>query len=138
VPFPIAIIKGNGTVSSRHACMHAWSSHFSMARHRLVKEYSNPRLLQITFHTIRHWKATTEYHRTKDILHVKELLGHRSINNTLIYIHLEKKLYGDSNTQDFHVRVAHDTEEATEYVKAGFDYITGEYHDGGKIFRKCK
>jgi hypothetical protein len=42
----------------------------------------------------------------------------------------------DSSTQDFHVRVAHDTKEATELVKAGFDYITGEYHDGGKILRK--
>jgi site-specific recombinase XerC len=29
-----------------------------------------------------------EYHRTKDILYVKELLGHKSIKNTLIYTHL--------------------------------------------------
>ena len=29
-------------------------------------------------------------------------------------------------------------DEACEMVKAGFEYITGEYNDGGKIFRKRK
>jgi hypothetical protein len=27
----------------------------------------------------RHWKATMEYHKTKDILHVMRLLGHKNI-----------------------------------------------------------
>ncbi len=29
-----------------------------------------------------------EYHKTKDILHVKEILGHKSINNTILYTQL--------------------------------------------------
>lgn len=87
--------------------------------------------------TFNHWEATLEYRRTKDILYVKEMLGHQSIDNTLIYIHLEKTLYGDPNSQEFHVRVAHDTEESTELVKSGFEYVAGEYDDGGKIFKKA-
>jgi integrase len=34
------------------------------------------------------WKATMEYHRTKDILYVMKLLGHKNISITLIYTQL--------------------------------------------------
>lgn len=40
--------------------------------------------------------------------------------------------------EEFYVKVAHNTEEACELVGAGFEYVTGEYNDGGKIFRKRK
>ncbi|MGD0977760.1 MAG: methyltransferase domain-containing protein [Candidatus Bathyarchaeia archaeon] len=43
---------------------------------------------KIHFYTLRHWKATMEYHRTKDILYVMKLLGHKNIANTLIYTQL--------------------------------------------------
>jgi len=36
------------------------------------------------------------------------------------------------------VRVAHDVEETCELVEAGFEFFTGEYTDGGKIFWKRK
>jgi len=29
-----------------------------------------------------------EYHKTKDILHVKRVLGHKRIENTMVYTHL--------------------------------------------------
>jgi hypothetical protein len=45
----------------------------------ITEKLQNPRLLQITFRTLRHWKATMEYHKTKDILNVINLLGHKSI-----------------------------------------------------------
>ena len=35
-----------------------------------------------------HFKVTMEYHKTKDILHVMRILGHRNIKNTLVYTHL--------------------------------------------------
>lgn len=79
-----------------------------------------------------------EYHKTKDILHVKKLLGHKKIDNTLIYIDYEKALFGDGKNDEFTVRVATDTDVACKLVEAGFDYVTGEYIDGGKIFRKRK
>ncbi|MGC9345358.1 MAG: hypothetical protein ACP5ER_01005 [Candidatus Bathyarchaeales archaeon] len=39
---------------------------------------------------------------------------------------------------DFHVAVAENVEEAPNLVKACFEYVTGKYGDGGKIFRKRK
>jgi hypothetical protein len=76
-----------------------------------------------------------EYHRTKDILHVQRLLGHKNIQNTLIYIDLESKLF-NSTSEGFTSRVAHNVGEACSLIESGFEYVTGEYDDGGKIFRK--
>jgi len=102
-------------------------------RKRIARKLQNPRVDHITFHTFRHWKATMEYHKTKDILHVKQLLGHRSINSTLMYTQLVS-----FKEDEFHVKVATNVEDACELVNAGFQYVTGEYADGGKIFRKRK
>ena len=48
----------------------------------IQKRLANTRNLRITylsmrahFHTLRHWKATMEYQRTRDILYVKKHLG---------------------------------------------------------------
>jgi integrase len=68
------------------------------AKKKLARNLNNPRLLQIHFHTFRHWKATMEYHKTKDILHVKEFLRHRDIKNTMIYVHMEKALFQKTTT----------------------------------------
>jgi integrase len=54
---------------------------FQRQRKRVAIKLQNPRLEQISFRTLRHYKATMEYHRTKDILHVMRLLGHRNIGN---------------------------------------------------------
>jgi len=75
-----------------------------------------------------------EYHKTKDIIHVKELLRHRNIENTMIYITLDKILFDNKRNEEFHVKVAKNLDEACELVKVGFEYVT-EYEDR-KIFRK--
>jgi len=112
---------------------------FLQARKRLARRFNNPRLVRITFHTIRHWKATMEYHKTKDIIHVKDnILRHKSIENTMLYIHLEKAIFDSTKNCEYHVRVAKTVDESCELVKVGFEYVTGEYSDGGKIFRKRK
>ena len=107
-----------------------------MQRKRLVRSFNNPRLLKIKFTTFRHWKATMEYHRTKDILHVKQLLGHKSLNSTMIYIDIEKAVYGQQRDEEFTVRVANTLEEDKELIEAGFKYVTER--DGAKIYRKRK
>jgi len=106
-------------------------------RKRLSQRLQNPRILKITFHTFRHWKATMLYHETKDILYVMDFLGHRDIRNTMRYIQLEKALFNAGNDQ-FHVKVAKNVEEACALIEVGFEYVTGNYDDGGKIFRKRK
>jgi integrase len=112
-------------------------SAFQKARKYLSKKLSNPRLLAISFTTFRHWKGTMEYHRTHDIIHVKELLGHMRIDSTMIYINLETAVFTSKNDQ-FYASVATNPEQAVKLIEAGFDYVTGEYDDGGKLFRKRK
>lgn len=117
------------------ATLYSLKSSFYKERRYMVRKLQNPRLKQIGLHTFRHWKGTMEYHKTKDILHVQQLLGHRQLRNTLIYINLEKALF--QNTEDeFHVRVAHNLDEACKLLEVGFEYVTDM--DGAKIFRKRK
>jgi hypothetical protein len=65
-------------------------------------------------------------------------LRHRNIRNTLIYITIEKGLFGQQCIDEYHVKVADNVEEAAKLVEVGFEYVTGDYGDGGKIFRKRK
>jgi len=76
-----------------------------------------------------------EYHKTKDILHVQQLLGHRDLRNTLIYINLERALFQNVD-DEFHVKVAHNLDEACKLLEVGFEYVTDM--DGAAIFRKRK
>jgi integrase len=112
-------------------------ANYQRARKSAARRLANPRILQIELRTFRHWKGTMEYHKTKDILHVKQLLGHKRIENTMKYINLEGAIFEDE-PQEFHVKVANNVKEAMELVEVGFDYVTGDYEDGGKIFRKRK
>jgi integrase len=104
-------------------------------KRRAFKKFNNPRLLQIHPHTFRHWKGTTEYHKTKDIIHVKTILGHKNISSTMVYINLENALFNEANDQ-FTCKVAHNITEATQLIEAGFEYVTEM--DNIKIFRKRK
>jgi hypothetical protein len=72
-----------------------------------------------------------EYHRTKDILHVMHLLGHKNIRNTLVYTHLV-----NWESDEFVSKVAKTVEEAEQLVQAGFDYVCDV--EGYKLFRKRK
>ena len=85
--------------------------HRRILRMRPAKKLQNPRLTYIHFHTLRHWKATIEYHKTRDLLHVMQMLGHRDVKNTLIYTHLI-----EFKGNDFHSAVAKTTEEAKELI----------------------
>jgi len=115
----------------RDANLRGFRSSFCQQRKRIARRLDNPRIQQITFHTLRHWKATMEYHKTKDILHVQKILGHRSINSTLLYTQL---VHFEGN--EFTCKVAATIDEAKELVKAGFDYVTEM--EGKKLFRKRK
>lgn len=107
-------------------------------RKRLAFKLGNPRLNEIHFHTLRHWKATMLYHYKPDMLVVAEFLGHKDLENTRLYIQLEKSLFKNLPSDQFITRVAHNVEESCKLVEVGFEFITGEYNDGGKIFRKRK
>jgi integrase len=104
---------------------------FVNQRKRTAHKLQNPRINQITFHTFRHWKATMEYHKTKDILHVMRLLGHKNIKNTLIYTQLVT-----FQNDDYTCKVAASIKEAAELIEAGYEYVCEM--DSQKLFRKRK
>jgi integrase len=117
-------VFGRSSIAAAESCL-------CYQRKETAARLQNPRLLQITFHTLRHWKATMEYHKTKDILRVKELLGHRSLNNTLIYTQLI-----DCESDDYHSATAKTVEEAKQLVETGFEYVCDV--EDVKLFRKRK
>jgi len=72
-----------------------------------------------------------EYHKTKDILHVMNMLGHKSIQNTLIYTQLL-----NFENEEYHSATAKTIEEAKQLIESGFEYVTDL--EGVKLFRKRK
>jgi integrase len=119
---------------------------FTMSKHSLRETYyktrkrtaiklSKPQLVKIKLHTFRHWKATTEYHKTKDIIHVKNMLGHKCITATMIYINIEQALFLNQAT-NFTGKVAHNQQEALQLIEAGFDFVCDM--NGTKLFKKRK
>ena len=104
---------------------------FQKQRRRIAQKLGNPRIMQIHFHTLRHWKATMEYAKTKDILHVMQLLGHKNIKNTLKYTQLI-----NFETDEYTCKVTKTLKEASQLIEAGFEYVTDM--ENYKIFRKRK
>ena len=66
----------------------------TIRRHRtkVSQRLGNPNLSRITLKTFRHWKATMTYHQTKDILYTQKVLGHKSIQSTLVYTHARAQI----------------------------------------------
>ena len=104
---------------------------FRNQRNRITLKLKNDRIRKIHFHTLRHWKATTEYAKTKDILHVMKILGHRNIQNTLLYTQLIT-----FKNNDFHSATARTVDDAQKLVEAGFEYVC-DFGDV-KLFRRRK
>jgi len=71
------------------------------------------------------------YSKTRDILLVKQQMGHRKIETTLIYTQLL-----NLNDDEWTCRTANNIKDATQLIENGFDYIT--QIDGLKLFRKRK
>lgn len=116
--------------------MTAMRSNFSRQRKRKARAFSNPRLLKVSFTSIRHWKATTEYHKTRDILHVKRLLGHKKLDSTMVYIDVERAIYGTEEDVEYVSRVASSLKGARALIDAGYEYVTDL--ESYKLFRKKK
>ncbi|MGB9914441.1 MAG: tyrosine-type recombinase/integrase [Candidatus Bathyarchaeales archaeon] len=96
---------------------------FLTLRKKQAFKLQNPRLLKIGFHTIRHWKATMLYHKTKDPLYVRDFLGHKSMKNTEKYVNIERKIFADYGNEEFTVKVAQTPQELVMLLEQGFEYV---------------
>jgi integrase len=104
------------------------------SRKKAYQRFKNTELLKIRLYDLRHWFGTTEYIKTRDIFHVKYLMGHRNIESTLHYMHVAKGLVNYSD--DYTVKVASSIEEFTELLESGFEYVSD--YEGRKVLRKRK
>jgi len=68
-----------------------------------------------------------EYHKTKD------LLGHKSVETTTLYIQLDKVLFQDA-ADEFHFATTRMVEEAGNLIEVGFEYVC--HHVGVMLMRK--
>lgn len=75
------------------------------------------------------------YHKTHDIIAVKEFLGHKTLEVTLLYIQIEKALF-KNEAENFIVKATKDTEEMQSLLDVGFEYVCQK--DGLMLFRKRK
>jgi integrase len=96
---------------------------FCDTRRSISQKLQNPRLMRISFHTFRHWKATTLYHQTKDPYYVQHFLGHKSLKSTEIYINIEHTLFEAGANDEFTVKVAEKPEEIKALLEIGFEYV---------------
>jgi len=108
------------------------SNTYERLKASLAKKLNDTAVKKIRLYDLRHYYATMLYYKTKDILLVKEKLGHKNINNTLIYTHL----VSFSESEEFFSAAAQTVAEAAKLIEQGFDYICDV--DGVKLFRKRK
>ena len=104
---------------------------YRKTRNKLAKKLNDISIKTIRLYDFRHYFATMLYHKTKDILYVKQQMGHKKIETTLIYTQLI-----EFSEDEYHVGTATTIEGATKLIEVGFEYVTNI--DDIKIFRKRK
>jgi len=107
------------------------SEGYRRIRNRLAEKLGDTSLRTIRLYDFRHFRASMEYHKTKDLLYVKKFLGHKDLRTTLRYIQLI-----EFPNEEFHSATATNVEEAQKLIEQGFEYVT-EF-DRVKLFRKRK
>jgi integrase len=108
------------------------SESYRKLRNTLARKLQDPTLLTIRLYDFRHFKASMEYHKTKDLLYVKTILGHKDLRTTLRYTQLLEGLAND----EYYCKTATNITEATTLIENGFEYVTEM--DSLKLFRKRK
>jgi integrase len=101
-------------------------------RNALAEKLHDPSIKNIRLYDLRHFYATMEYAKTKDILHVKQQMGHKKIETTLIYTQLL-----NLNDDEWTCKATNNTKDATALVESGFEYVATT-PDGLMLFRKRK
>jgi integrase len=114
--------------------LNAFRWKYDQQKNTIAKKLQNPRLKQIKFHTFRHFYASRMYAQTRNILHVKELLGHRDINSTLVYTHL---IPFDDEAENYYHATAKDDKEAGELIDQAWQFVCTT-PQGVMMFRKAK
>lgn len=108
-----------------------YGKHYRAMRNKLAEKLHDPTIKNIRLYDLRHYYATMLYAKTRDILLVKQQMGHKKIETTLIYTQLL-----NLNDDEWTCKTASSIKEATSLIEAGFEYVTEI--DGTKLFKKRK
>ena len=101
-------------------------------RDRTAEKLKDPSLKRIRLYDLRHYYGTMLYAQTRDILYVKDKMGHSKIETTMTYT----KLIALPTDEEYICRAAETVEEAKELIEAGFEYVCDI--NNIKLFRKRK
>jgi Phage integrase family len=111
---------------------HVWDR----IRNRLAKKINQPELTKFRLYDLRHYFATMLYAKAKDILLVKQQLGHKRIEHTLIYTHLINFKTDEYTSRTVQLGTPTTLKEICELAEAGFTKFTEI--EGFQIFKKPK
>jgi len=114
------------------------SSAFHGRMIKLAQVHNNPRFLKIHLHTFRHCKALREYHKTRDILHVMGILGHKKIDTTAIYLRLYNQIYKPQQPNQFVTKRPETEAEEDELIDSGWEFMYLNPRTELGVFRKPK
>lgn len=105
---------------------------YARMRTNLANKINDQSLKTIRLYDFRHYFATRLYAKTRDILYVKQQMGHKNVETTLIYT----QLINENDDEEYTCKTATNIKEATNLLENGFTYI--QDIDGIKIYRKRK
>jgi integrase len=106
---------------------------YRIVRNRLAKKLKDPTIQTIRLYDFRHYFATNLYHKTRDILFVKQQMGHKKIETTLVYT----QLLNQNGDEEYTCRATTNDNEATQLIESGFEYVMTT-PNGLMQFRKRK
>jgi len=108
------------------------SEQYRKFRNRLAEKLQDPTFKTIRLYDFRHFRASIEYHKTRDLLYVKTLLGHKDLRTTLRYTQLL-----DLPNDEYTCKATANNKEATNLIENGFEYVATT-PDNLMLFRKRK
>jgi integrase len=113
------------TYKNIHKCL-------ASLRKRAAQKLQNPRLLEISFKSFRHWGGSMLAQYTNgNVLTIKKMLRHKKVENTMKYIHTIQ-----FKDEDYEIATATTEEEIKQLGQAGF--VKYDEMRGIHFYRKPK
>ena len=108
-----------------------YGKNFRILRNRLAEKLHDPTLKTIRLYDFRHYFCTKKCYELKNPFVVMNLMGHKRLETTQIYMHLLNLEEGEWVCEG-----AQTKEQAIKLIEAGFQYVTSI--EGIQLFKKRK
>ena len=116
-------------IPTSKALGHSWIR----AKNRVAERLQEPSIKTIRLYDLRHYYATMLYAKTDKIMLVKQQLGHRKIETTMIYT----QLINFNEDEEYNCTATKEATEAKKLVEHGWQYVNST-PDGFMLYRKRK